>query len=122
MKRRFNSFKFAVNGLRIFFRTQPNALIHLFAAVSVILGGFWFEISSQEWLWIILAIGLVFTAEALNTAVEFLVDIVSPEYNPLAGKVKDLAAGAVLMAAITAFSIGVLIFWPYLSAMVTGKL
>jgi diacylglycerol kinase len=121
MKRRFNSFKYAFKGLSIFFRTQPNALIHLFAAVSVIIAGLWFRVSSQEWLWIILGIGLVFTAEAFNTAVEFLVDIVSPEYNPLAGKVKDLAAGAVLMAAITAFSIGVLIFWPYLSAMVTGK-
>jgi hypothetical protein len=70
-----------------------------------------------EWCWIVLAIVSVWTAETLNTAFEFLTDVASPEFHPLAGKAKDVAAGAVLLSAIGAVAIGIIIFWPHLLAL-----
>lgn len=118
---RANSFRYAFKGLRLFFSTQHNAWIHLFAAFSVIAAGFFFTITKTEWLFVVLAIALVIITEMLNTSIEFLVDLVSPEYNELAGKIKDLAAGAVLFAAIIAAVIGVLVFEPYLWSIVIGQ-
>lgn len=116
---RANSFRYAFKGLKLFFTTQHNSWIHLVAALSVIAAGFFFGITRMEWLFVILAIALVLIIEILNTAIEFLVDLVSPEYNELAGKIKDLAAGAVLFAAIMAAVIGVLVFGPYLLALLS---
>ena len=82
--------------------------------------GFWFGISRGEWCAVIAAIGLVWTAEGLNTALEAVVDLVSPDQHPLAGRAKDVAAGAVLCAAISALVIGLLIFGPRLCAL-AGK-
>ena len=112
---RIRSFRFAFNGIRIMLRSQQNAWIHSFAAVVVVILGIRFEITRYEWCWIVLAAISVFTAEALNTAFEFLTDVASPEFHPLAGKAKDVAAGAVLITAIGACLIGLLIFIPYLS-------
>jgi diacylglycerol kinase (ATP) len=115
---RVNSFRYAFKGLKLFFATQHNSWIHLVAALSVIASGFLFCITKTEWLFVIVAIALVIITEMLNTAIEFLVDFVSPEYNEAAGKVKDLAAGAVLFASIMAAVIGVLVFGPYLPALI----
>lgn len=94
------------------FRTQHNSWIHLIMAAAVIALGIIFRLKLREWLWISLAIGIVFTAELFNSAIEQLVDIVSPQYQEKAGKIKDLAAGAVLITALAAVIIGLVIFLP----------
>ena len=111
---RIRSFRCAFNGLRVMICSQQNAWIHAFATVVVIIFGINFGLTKSEWCWIILAAIFVWTAEALNTAIEFLTDIASPEFHPLAAKAKDVAAGAVLITATGAVLIGLLIFSPYL--------
>lgn len=108
-------FKFAFRGIYIFFKNENNARIHLLASIVVLFLGFYFKITSYEWLWITLAIGLVWMSEAFNTAIEKLVDIVSPEFNLKAGEIKDLSAGAVLMAAAVALVIGIIVFKDYIT-------
>ena len=110
--RLLRSFGYAFRGIGILLRTQANARIHAAATVLAVAAGFWFRISRSEWGAIIAAIGLVWTAEGVNTAIEAVVDLVSPETHPLAGRAKDVAAGAVLCAAIAALVIGALIFGP----------
>ena len=112
VKSQLRSFGFAFKGLKWMMGTQHNAWIHLFAAVAAILFSIYFSISRIEWLFVILSIGLVFMAEMFNTAIEFLTDIVTPQFNEKAGKVKDIAAGAVLVAALIALIIWVVIFIP----------
>jgi diacylglycerol kinase (ATP) len=111
------SFGYALIGLRTQFTTQANARIHALATVLVVAAGFWCGLARLEWCAIIAAIGLVWTAEGLNTALEFLTDLVSPEHHPLAEKAKDVAAGAVLTASIAAMVIGAIIFVPKLLAL-----
>ena len=111
------SFGHAFRGIGILLRTQANARIHATATVLVVAAGFWFGLSLGEWCAVVAAIGLVWTAEGVNTAVETVVDLVSPERHPLAGRAKDVAAGAVLCAAITALVLGSLIFGPRLWAL-----
>jgi diacylglycerol kinase len=114
LKKRLNSFRYAFSGIMDLFRSQPNAHIHLFAAAGVIAAGFYFQISMQEWGLVALAITGVLAAEAFNTAIEHLTDLVSPNLHPLAGKAKDAAAGAVLLTAIGAAVVGCLVFLPKL--------
>jgi diacylglycerol kinase len=109
---RLKSFQYAFKGVAVFFQTQTNAIIHFLAAFLVVLLGFLFQITWYEWALLIFAIGLVFSMEVMNTAIEFLTDLVSPNPNEKAGKVKDIAAGAVLLAAITALLIGIIVFLP----------
>lgn len=109
---RLNSFVYAFEGIKYFMRHEPQALIHLLAALAVIIASYSFEISVGEWIAISFAIGLVVVAEMLNTAIEKLTDMVSPEIHPNAKVVKDLAAGAVLMASIVALVIGFIVFLP----------
>ena len=111
---RVASFGYALRGLWILVATQANARIHAVATVLVISAGFWFALTRMEWCALVAAIGLVWTAEGLNTALEFLTDLVAPEHHPLAGKVKDVAAGAVLAASAAAAVIGAIIFGPKL--------
>ena len=111
---RLRSFGHAFRGLKVLLQTQPNARIHAAATVLVVAAGALLRISPVEWALIVLAIAGVWTAEALNTAIEFLVDRVSPDPHPLAGKAKDVAAGAVLIAAIGSALIGGFVFGPYL--------
>ena len=111
-RNRIKSFGYAIQGIVVFFKTQYNAWIHLLAALVACVLGFVLKISTVEWCWIVFAIALVLVAEMLNTALEFLTDLVSPSVHPLAKKVKDVAAGAVLVAAITSLVIGALIFIP----------
>lgn len=111
---RLRSFGHAFRGLKVLLQTQPNARIHAVATVLVVAAGVLLRISPAEWALIVLAIAGVWTAEALNTAIEFLVDLVSPDPHPLAGKAKDVAAGAVLIAAIGSAVIGGFVFGPHL--------
>jgi diacylglycerol kinase (ATP) len=94
--------------------SQHNAWIHALATVIVLLVSAYFRLTRAEWCWIIVAIISVWTAEALNTAFEFLTDVASPEFHPLAEKAKDVAAGAVLITAIGSALIGLIVFGPYL--------
>jgi diacylglycerol kinase len=116
LKKRIASFQFAFNGLKDLFKNQPNARIHLFVALFVVIAGIFFHISRMEWVVVVFCITLVLSLEAVNTAIEYLTDLVSPEFHPLAGKVKDVAAAAVLWAAIGSIVIGVLIFLPGIMA------
>jgi diacylglycerol kinase (ATP) len=113
------SFGFAFAGIGAMLRTQRNAQIHTVATIVVALAGFFFGVSLGEWIALILSIGLVLSLEALNTALEAVVDLVSPQPHPLAKKAKDVAAGAVLIGAIGAALVGCLIFIPKLLALIT---
>jgi diacylglycerol kinase (ATP) len=110
---RIRSFKYAFVGIWTMLKSQQNAWIHAFATVAVVVAGFVLGISPAEWCWLVLAIIAVWMAEALNTAIEFLADVASPEFNPLVKKAKDVAAGAVLISAIGALIIGIIIIGPY---------
>lgn len=109
-RKRLLSFRYAFRGIRYMLKTQHNAWIHLFAAFVVIFAGFWFSVSTTDWVLIVLAIGFVFTAETFNTAIELMVDKISPEYDNKAGIIKDVAAGAVLFSAIAAAVVGIIVF------------
>ena len=111
------SFGFALRGVAVLVRTQANARIHLAAAIAVAVAGIAFQISRMEWCAVVAAIGLVWMAEGLNTAIENIVDLVSPEHHPLAGRAKDTAAGAVLLASLAAVIVGALVFAPRLAAL-----
>ena len=110
---RVRSFRFAIQGLLTLLRTQPNARIHMCATLIVIVMGIVFDISRIDWLFLCVAIAMVWVAEALNTAIEHLADAVFPEYHPHIEKAKDTAAAAVLIAAAIALLIGLLVFGPY---------
>jgi diacylglycerol kinase (ATP) len=116
---RIRSFRHAIAGILRMIRCQHNAWIHALATLIVLAAALFFHISVADWCWIILAISIVWTAEALNTAFEFLADAASPEFHPLVRDAKDVAAGAVLLIAIAASIIGVIIFWPYLHRMLS---
>lgn len=109
---RLASFGHALRGLAVFAR-QPNARIHIVAAVLVTALCRWLQIDVLEWLFIILAIVVVLAAEALNTALEYVVDLASPEWHPLARDAKDVAAAAVLICSIGAAIVGVMVLAPY---------
>lgn len=110
--KRIDSFRYAFKGLAELFARQINARIHLAAAVVAVGAGFYFHISPLEWVALTGCIAAVIALEAINTALEYLTDLVSPDYHPLAGKVKDVAAAAVLVAAAGSVIIGLIIFVP----------
>jgi diacylglycerol kinase len=114
MKRLIRSFGFALKGIKYATETQPNFRIHLVAGAIAIGLGFTLQITIPEWQWVILSIALVLMAELINTAIETLTDLVSPTYNIKAGHVKDVSAGAVVVAAVFAFITGLIIFIPKL--------
>lgn len=112
LDRRAASFGFAFSGLGHMLRTQHNAWIHLVFTVAVIGVGVLLQLSRLDWSALVLAMGLVWAAEALNTALESLADAVSPQEHPLVGRAKDAAAGAVLVCAIAAAAVGFLVLGP----------
>lgn len=114
LKKRIKSFGYAFKGIASLLKKEHNAWIHCLAIVVVTSLGFYFQITSTEWCIVLLCFGMVLAAEGFNTAIERLVDLVSPERHPVAGDVKDVAAGAVLICAIAAAIIGCIIFLPYL--------
>ena len=110
---RLKSFTFAFAGIAYMLRTQHNAWLHLVATLAVIAAGFALNVSTDDWRWLVAAIVLVWTAEAVNTAFEHLCDVVSPEFHASVQKSKDIAAGAVLICVIGAVIIGLQVFVPY---------
>jgi diacylglycerol kinase len=106
------SFGYAIRGIASVFLHERNMHVHLFAALLVIIVGFLLAISSLEWCAVLLCIAMVWTAELFNSALETLTDLVSPDYNAQAGKAKDIAAGAVLLASLWAVVIAAIIFLP----------
>jgi diacylglycerol kinase (ATP) len=114
---RLRSFAHAARGVLLMIRRQHNAWIHALATIVVVAAGFSFQLSGMEWCWVVLAISAVWTAEALNTAFEFPADVASPEFHPTVRDAKDVAAGAVLVTAIAAATVGGLVFWPHISKM-----
>ncbi|MDA8382330.1 MAG: diacylglycerol kinase family protein, partial [Betaproteobacteria bacterium] len=110
------SFAHALRGVRVLLSTQPNARLHLAATLMVVGLGAYFPFSRADWCWVMLAMVGVWAAEALNTAIECLCDVVSPEFNPHIRRAKDVAAGAVLIAAGGALVIGALVILPHLAA------
>ena len=115
---RLKSFKFAFNGIRILFVNEHNVWIHLAAAMLVIIAGIVLKISISEWLAVLIAIGLVFTSEAINTSIEKLSDFISPERQSSIKEVKDLASAGVLISAITALIIGLIVFTPKILTLI----
>ncbi len=118
---RIRSFKFAFVGIWTMLKSQHNAWVHACATVAVVLAGFYFHVSTPEWCWLVLAIMAVWTAEALNTAFEFLADVASPEFHPLVKHSKDVAAGGVLISAIGSVVIGLLVLGPYVVKLTEGR-
>ncbi|HIE99073.1 MAG TPA: diacylglycerol kinase family protein [Planctomycetes bacterium] len=116
--RRFAAFRFAFAGIATLFRTQAHSWIHLVATVAVVVVALICAVDRLEWCLLIFSISLVWLAEAINTAVEFTVDLASPEFHETAGKAKDVAAGAVLIAAATAAIIGLIVLGPHLWRLV----
>lgn len=111
ISKRLKSFVYAFKGIRALF-SQPNACIHSLIACIVIICGIWLGISSWEWCIVSLCIGAVLMAEALNSALEAIADKVSPEFDSLIGKAKDLAAGGVLLMVLGAVVAGIIIYVP----------
>jgi diacylglycerol kinase (ATP) len=109
---RAKSFHCAFRGLKLIVKTQHNFWIQLIFSLLVIKIGFYFHISTTEWMFLVLSIGLVLMAEAFNTAFEFDIDLTSPTYHPYARDTKDVAAGAVFITTIMACIIGLIIFLP----------
>lgn len=108
------SFRYACQGIITAIIDQQNLKIHLLAVVVVVSAGLYFHITTVEWCLVILCFGMVITAELVNTAIEYLVDLVSPQQHSLAGKAKDIAAGAVLVAAMVAAIVAGFIFIKYI--------
>lgn len=109
-----DSFKYAFLGMKVFFREERNAKIHVILFCLAVLMGMFFHISSNEWLAIFICSALVFTSEAFNTAIENLCDFVCEQKNPKIKKIKDLSAAAVLFSSLFALIVGLIIFLPKL--------
>jgi diacylglycerol kinase (ATP) len=113
VRSRAKSFYYAGMGIRRFLRNEHNAWIHLAATLVVVTAAIWIKVSRLEAAFLALAIGLVWVTEMLNTCLEQTMDLISKERHPRIRFIKDLAAGAVLMASLTALVIGLLIFIPH---------
>ena len=110
---RIQSVRCAVRGIGLMLVSQHNAWLHAIASFAVVLAGVLFGLSAGEWCWLVLAIVAVWTAEALNTALEFLADVASVEFHPLIEKAKDVAAGAVLISAVGSVVIAAFVLGPH---------
>lgn len=117
LKDRIRSFTYAFAGLVALIRNEHNARIHLFAACCVIIAGVLLSLSATEWIMIIFAIGSVFAAEAFNSSLEALSDLISPGYHERIKQTKDFAAAAVLITAIAAAVIGLIVFIPKITVL-----
>lgn len=111
---RIYSLRYAFRGIALMLRTQHNAWLHAVATVLILFAGFLLRFAVWEWTAIVLALAVVWTAEGLNTALEFLANAVSAEFNPIIRDAKDVAAGAVFIAALGSLIVGLLVFWPHL--------
>lgn len=114
---RIRSFSYAFAGIKAVVKTQHNFWIHLFVAVFVISAGLFLGLTRYEWVIIVLTIGFVLSAEIMNSAIENLVDFLSPETNKKAGLIKDIAAASVLISALAAAIVGLIIFIPKITRL-----
>ncbi len=112
----WQGFQHAGAGIVYAFRSQRNFRVHLLIALLVVIVGLWLGLSLAAWAILVLTIGVVLVAEVVNTAIEIVVDLVSPDYHLLAKRAKDLAGGAVLLMALTAVGVGLIILGPPLLA------
>lgn len=117
IRARFGSFRHAANGIVGMLRHEHNSRVHLAATGAVVGAGAWCRIALDEWRWLFLAIGLVWMAEAFNSAIEWLCDLISPGFHPAVKRIKDVAAGAVLVSALVAAAIGTTVFWPFFTGV-----
>jgi len=117
---RLATFRYAFEGILHVLRTQPNAQIHAAISVAVVIVGLWLQIDRLEWAILLVMMAVVWVAEFVNTAVEAAVDLSTMEQHPMAKVAKDVAAGAVLVAAILAVIVGLLILGPLLWMRVFG--
>ena len=115
---RLRSGMHALEGIVLLIRTQHNARVHAFATICVLGAGIFLGVSPWEWCALILVITLVWVTEGMNTAIEYLCDLVSPEFHPLVKNAKDVAAGAVLVSAVGAIGIGLVVFMPRLLSLI----
>jgi diacylglycerol kinase len=119
MKTTWSSFRVAFAGLWFFLRHEKHARWHALTTVMVVVSGAALGVTRMEWLALILATALVWVTEAVNTAIEHACDAITKEQNPLIGRAKDVAAGAVVLAAVFAAVVGAVVFLPRLSSMLT---
>lgn len=110
---RLRSFGFALRGMIALLREQPHAQLHLLATLLVLLTAWWLQLARGDWQALLLTVALVWLAEAMNTALEYLSDALHPQHHPLIGKAKDVAAAGVLLCALFALAQAALIFGPY---------
>jgi diacylglycerol kinase len=120
LKTRLQSIQYALDGIKYVLVTQQNARVHAFFTLAVFILGFLFRINKVEWITLLLTVGLVWSAELFNTAVEVMVDLISPEQHIAAKICKDVSAGSVLVAALISILVGLLIFGPPLWDWVSG--
>ncbi len=113
----FSALKIAMIGMRELFAESRNARIQLVTFLLVLIAGFIVDLNRFEWLWLMIASAIVLVLEAMNTSIELLADVYTQEFNLKIKQVKDIAAGAVLIASIFAAIVGFVIFLPHLSAM-----
>ena len=114
LKGRLKSVTYAYKGALKLISTEHSVMVQFSLGIIMTIAGFYFHITSTEWLFQILAIGLVLSVEGLNTAIEKIADFVHPNYHERIGFIKDIAAGAVFFAAMTAIAIGLTIYIPYI--------
>ncbi len=117
---RARSFTRAGRGVWLFFRTTHNAWLQLTIFLAAVAAGIYFSIPREEWVWLLLATGLVLAVECVNTAIEIDINLTSPEYHPYARDTKDVAAGAVLITSLIAALVGLLIFVPHVADWLRG--
>lgn len=116
LRARLKSFSYAFAGVAFMLRSQHNAWLHAVATIGVVAAGLAYKVRPEDWRWLFAAVTIVWVAEAVNTAFEHLCNVVSPQYHPEVEKAKDVAAGAVLIAALGAAAIGANVFAPYAAA------
>jgi diacylglycerol kinase len=116
----FRSFGYAFQGIAYVWRTQRNARVHVGVACLVIVAAIYFRVTAVEWAILALTMGVVFSAEMINTVAELAVDLLTQRQHPLAKVAKDAGAGAVLIAALAAVAVGLAIFGPHLWALIVG--
>jgi undecaprenol kinase/diacylglycerol kinase (ATP) len=121
LKKRLNSFKYAIDGFKTLLKEEPNSRIQAAVAFMVIAAGFFFDVTPSEWIALLFAIGLVIAMELLNSAIENLSDLVSPDKNSFIKKAKDQAAAAVLISAIISLAIGLIVFIPKIILLMEGE-
>tara|TARA_R110002072_G_scaffold172324_3_gene326344 strand:- start:61 stop:429 length:369 start_codon:yes stop_codon:yes gene_type:complete len=114
IKSRISGFKYASRGAWLLVKREQSIQVQLGISIFVIGAGFYFDITATEWMFQLFAIGLVLSIEGINTAIEEIANFVHPDFHNKIGLIKDISAGAVFVAAITAVSIAAIIYYPYL--------